>query len=145
MKKPTRPRAEPENDAATLQLGKDFEKEHALLNSEVLVLLQAHRKQKLEVLNLPAGETEKAFTPVFNKALAYCFVFSRYKTKEVVEEVRRNLDARGLCEFEMAQLANLCPESSEEAKSLIPSLSRLVDNDLQTIVDELASIRKFQS
>lgn len=51
-----------------------------------------------------------------------------------------------LCEFEMAQLGNLCPESVEEAKALIPSLVGKMDDDfLQKILDDLTTTRRLQS
>jgi DNA-directed RNA polymerase II subunit RPB4 len=48
--------------------------------------------------------------------------------------------------YEVAALANLCPENSEEAKSLIPSLDNKVDNDedLQKILDDIQTKRSFQ-
>jgi DNA-directed RNA polymerase II subunit RPB4 len=62
-----------------------------------------------------------------------------------------------LHKFEVAQLGSLCPEESEEAKTLIPRLipqsnfidngslvSKKTDEELQKILDELSSFRKFQ-
>jgi len=46
----------------------------------------------------------------------------------------------------MAQLANLCPDTSDEAKTLIPSLhGRKDDEDLQRLLDDLAESRRFQA
>ena len=51
----------------------------------------------------------------------------------------------GLREFEMAQIANLAPATAEEAKQLIPSLRSLIeDEELQKILDELATIRRYE-
>lgn len=36
------------------------------------------------------------------------------------------MNDEGLAEFEMAQLGNLCPETADEAKSLIPRYPRRV-------------------
>jgi DNA-directed RNA polymerase II subunit RPB4 len=70
-----------------------------------------------------------------------------------------------LHKFEVAQLGSLCPEESEEAKTLIPRypspshptlhylsvndaddslVTKKTDEDLQAILDELSSLRKFQ-
>lgn len=83
------------------------------------------------------------------------------------------MEANGVCrvlrndpdlhKFEVAQLGSLCPEEAEEAKTLIPRYSPLLqypprrmdltitslvskktDEDLQTILDELSTLRKFQ-
>lgn len=45
-----------------------------------------------------------------------------------------------LAEFEVAALANLLPGKAEEAKLLIPSLSRLSDEELQPVLDGLSRI-----
>lgn len=51
-----------------------------------------------------------------------------------------------LSEFEMAQLGNLCPETAEEAKALVPSLSGKLDDDLlQKILDDMSTARRLQS
>lgn len=51
-----------------------------------------------------------------------------------------------LAEFEMAQLANLSPETADEAKILIPSLhGKKEDRDLQRLLDDLAAAKRFQS
>ncbi len=55
------------------------------------------------------------------------------------------LAEKELEEFEIAALGNLCPETAEEARSLIPSLAkRFDDSELQTILNDLASLRRFE-
>jgi len=50
-----------------------------------------------------------------------------------------------LHKFEIASLANLCPETPEEAKALIPSLEgRLEDEELRTILDDIQTKRSLQ-
>jgi DNA-directed RNA polymerase II subunit RPB4 len=45
----------------------------------------------------------------------------------------------------LAALANLCPESAEEAKSLIPSLEgRFDDEELNSLLDDIQTKRSFQ-
>lgn len=49
-------------------------------------------------------------------------------------------------EFEMAQLGNLCPESAEEARALIPSLNgKLEDDLLQKVLEDMSTARRLQS
>ena len=51
-----------------------------------------------------------------------------------------------LAEFEMAQLGNLCPETAEEARALIPSLNGKLDDDLmQKILEDMSTARRLQS
>jgi DNA-directed RNA polymerase subunit F len=55
------------------------------------------------------------------------------------------LTEKELEEFEIAALSNLCPETAEEAKSLIPSLAkRFDDEELQSVLNDLASFRRFE-
>lgn len=71
------------------------------------------------------------------------------------------LTAKRLHRFEIAALANLCPETADEAKgilletnhrvsylflALIPSLEgRFPDEELQQMLDDMATQRSFQS
>lgn len=55
------------------------------------------------------------------------------------------LGKKKLHKFELACLANLCPETAEEAKALIPSLEgRFDDDDLQQLLDDIQTHRSFQ-
>lgn len=55
------------------------------------------------------------------------------------------LSQKKLHKFEIASLANLCPETPEEAKALIPSLEgRLEDEELRTILDDIQTKRSLQ-
>ncbi|KAK5584905.1 hypothetical protein RB653_006523 [Dictyostelium firmibasis] len=124
-----------EEDLTTLKFPRDLKDAKFLLNSEVAILLE-HRKGISE-----SEGTE--FPQTFHKTLAYAEKFSRYKNKTSIKQVRTALSKQNLEEFEIASLANLCPEISDEAKSLIPSLKRMEDDELQAILDELSNLRKF--
>ncbi|KAL6058291.1 DNA-directed RNA polymerase II subunit rpb4 [Balamuthia mandrillaris] len=135
-----RTRPEEEEDATQLKLGQDFHEAQCLLNSEVAILLE-HRQQ-----NAPE-DSESEQSPVFLKTLAYVQRFSRYKNKTAVKQVRTLLTEKQLHEYEIAALSNLCPETAEEALSLIPTLAKRFDSDdkeLQLILDDLASFRRFE-
>lgn len=55
------------------------------------------------------------------------------------------LQQKKLHKFELAQLANLCPENPEEAKALIPSLEgRFEDEDLRQLLDDIQTQKSFQ-
>lgn len=50
-----------------------------------------------------------------------------------------------LHKFELAAIANLCPESTEEVKSYIPSVEgRFEDEELQSIIDDIRTKRSLQ-
>lgn len=99
--------------------------------SEVFLLLdhrmnQSQAKDELE-------DVSESFTATLN----YARRFSKFANRETVKVVRKYVDCAWLCnmcaatfslftagselhKFEVAQLANLCPDTSEEAKALIP-------------------------
>uniref|UniRef100_A0A9J7WYI0 RNA polymerase II subunit D n=1 Tax=Cyprinus carpio carpio TaxID=630221 RepID=A0A9J7WYI0_CYPCA len=103
-----------EEDASQLLFPKEFENAETLLNSEVHMLLE-HRKQQNE-----SAEDEQELSEVFMKTLNYTARFSRFKNRETIASVRSLLLQKKLHKFELASLANLCPEAAEEAKALIP-------------------------
>ncbi|XP_043262682.1 transcriptional adapter 2A isoform X3 [Colletes latitarsis] len=128
-----------EEDAADLQFPKEFENAETLLISEVSMLLE-HRKAQNE-----SAEEEQEFSEVFMKSLTYTNRFRRFKNKETIAAVRSLLIQKKLHKFELASLANLCPETPEEAKALIPSLEgRLEDEELRTILDDIQTKRSLQ-
>ncbi|CAG5136558.1 unnamed protein product [Candidula unifasciata] len=128
-----------EEDASELQFPKEFENAETLLISEVQMLLD-HRKQQNE-----NAEEEQEQSEVFMKTLNYCERFSKFKNRETIAAVRSSLMQKKLHKFELAQLANLCPETAEEAKSFIPSLDgRFEDDELQQILDDIKTKRSFQ-
>ncbi|CAO2593550.1 DNA-directed RNA polymerase II subunit RPB4 [Lemmus lemmus] len=117
----------------------EFETAETLLNSEVHMLLE-HRKQQNE-----SAEDEQELSEVFMKTLNYTARFSRFKNRETIASVRSLLLQKKLHKFELACLANLCPETAEESKALIPSLEgRFEDEELQQILDDIQTKRSFQ-
>nr|XP_012136145.1 PREDICTED: DNA-directed RNA polymerase II 16 kDa polypeptide [Megachile rotundata] len=122
-----------------LYLTNQFENAETLLISEVSMLLE-HRKAQNE-----SAEEEQEFSEVFMKSLTYTNRFRRFKNKETIAAVRNLLMQKKLHKFELASLANLCPETPEEAKALIPSLEgRLEDEELRTILDDIQTKRSLQ-
>lgn len=128
-----------EEDATSLQFPKQFENAETLLISEVYMLLQ-HRKQQNDI-----SADEHEFSEVFNKTLNFCEQFGRFKNRETISAVRNLLQQKKLHKFEFAQLANLCLETVDEAKSLIPSLEgRFQDDELKQILDDIQTQISFQ-
>eukprot|EP00164_Ancoracysta_twista_P008482 GFYU01012281.1.p2 GENE.GFYU01012281.1~~GFYU01012281.1.p2 ORF type:complete len:137 (-),score=33.30 GFYU01012281.1:60-470(-) len=128
-----------EEDAAQLLLGEEFDKVKCLMTSEVAIILE----RRLQDVNDEAGDSN--LPPMFHKTNEYVQKFNRFKSKANVDRVRGLLENKGLEEFEMAQLANLNPETPEEAKILIPSLEkRFEDEDITTLLQDLATLRRFK-
>ncbi|CAM1323659.1 POLR2D (predicted) [Pycnogonum litorale] len=128
-----------EEDASELKFPKEFENAETLLISEVNMLLE-HRKSQNE-----SAEDEQEFSDVFLKTSNYTQRFSRFKNKDTITAVRNMLTQKKLHKFELASLANLCPETPEEARSLIQSLEgRFEDEELRQILDDIQTQRSFQ-
>jgi DNA-directed RNA polymerase subunit F len=130
-----------EEDAAELIFPKEFnDSTETLLISEVHQLLE-HRKKNNE-----KDDEEQELSEVFKKTHAYCERFSKYRNRETIKYVRNLLaQKKNLTKFELAQLANLCPETPEEAKALIPSLEgRFQDDELRLILEDIQTQRSFQ-
>ncbi|PJF19104.1 DNA-directed RNA polymerase II subunit RPB4 [Paramicrosporidium saccamoebae] len=121
-----------ETDAATLQLG-----------DEVLLLLQdVQERRREEAMTLPLPPPSKIFT----ECLEYVKTFSQYTNRELVRAIRQTMLSSHLSEFEMGQIGNLAPSTSEEAKQLIPSLvGKIEDEELQKILDDLATTRRYEA
>uniref|UniRef100_A0A0N4W5H5 RPOL4c domain-containing protein n=2 Tax=Strongyloidea TaxID=27829 RepID=A0A0N4W5H5_HAEPC len=110
-----------------------------LLTSEVFLLLE-HRRQQNE-----AKDEIEDMSEVFIKTLNYARRLSRFKNRETIKAVRAIFSQKPLHKFEVAQIVNLCPETAEEAKALIPSLeNKLEDDDLDEILRDLHSKKTFQ-
>ncbi|GJE90936.1 RNA polymerase II-like protein [Phanerochaete sordida] len=127
-----RPQVEDE-DAAALKLGSEFNNAGCLLISEVKYLLENREKEPPD-------------TAVYNKTLEYVKTFGKFNTTDAASAVRETLRREpALTQFETAQIANLCPADAEESKSIIPSLVKIDDDRLQTLLDEIQTMRRFQS
>ncbi|KAL6734609.1 RNA polymerase Rpb4 [Ancylostoma duodenale] len=130
-----------EEDATEMRFPKEFESQNcdALLTSEVFLLLE-HRRQQNE-----AKDEIEDMSEVFIKTLNYARRLSRFKNRETIKAVRAIFSQKPLHKFEVAQIVNLCPETAEEAKALIPSLeNKLEDDDLDEILRDLHSKKTFQ-
>ncbi|TKR75888.1 hypothetical protein L596_017117 [Steinernema carpocapsae] len=129
-------------DATELKFPKEFDGQgcDALMTSEVFLLLE-HRRQQSE-----QKEEIEEMNEVFVKTLDYSRRLSRFKNRETIRAVRAIFANKGqLHKYEIAQIANLCPETAEEAKALIPSLEdKMSDEELEELLRELQTKKTFQ-
>ncbi|EGG04256.1 uncharacterized protein MELLADRAFT_89474 [Melampsora larici-populina 98AG31] len=120
-----------EEDASQLKLGPEFDAAGCLSISEVKLLLEQRDK--------PAD------TAVYKKTQEFVNQFARFSTTDSAQAARQILSKdQTLKPFELAQLASLCPEEAEEAKSLIPSLAAKDDDALQAILNEISGLKRYQ-
>ncbi|KAJ7975293.1 DNA-directed RNA polymerase II subunit 4-like [Quillaja saponaria] len=132
-----------EEDASELKLGEDFLKAKCLMNSEVSILLE-HRYEQIKQMS---DESINQVPQVFEKCLQYVKRFSRFTNQDAVKQVREVLSRYQLAEFELAVLGNLCPETVEEAVTIVPTLKskgRLDDEAIERLLNDLMMIKKFE-
>ncbi|KAJ3930396.1 MAG: HRDC-like protein [Lentinula lateritia] len=124
-----------EEDAAALKLGPEFNNAGCLLISEVKYLLENRDKDAPDTAYVVNFSSDK-----------YVKTFTKFSTTDSASAVRETLRREpALTQFETAQIANLCPADAEEAKSVVPSLVKLDDDRLQALLDEIQTMRKFQT
>ncbi|KAK3618692.1 RNA polymerase B [Elasticomyces elasticus] len=154
MAGPTRPptlsRARPppsgdEEATSTLRLGE-------MDNTPCLSVAECHellsRLAEKENRSNPGG---KANSDVYLKTREYVGIFARFKDSKTVTQVDVISSALlgkgergGVTAFERAQLATLCCDTAEEARTLIPSLEgKLDDETLQGVLDDMSKLRDF--
>ncbi|KQJ92911.1 DNA-directed RNA polymerase II subunit 4 [Brachypodium distachyon] len=138
---------EEEENAAELKIGEEFLKAKSLMNCEVAIILE-HRYEQLQQMSDGGGDPSSQMSQVFEKSLGYVKRFSRYKNPDAVRQVRETLSRYGLHEFELCTLGNLCPDTADEAKALVPSLvpgGRFdVDERIDKMLNDLSLIKKFE-
>ena len=98
------------------------------------------------------------------KTLNYTQRFAKFRNRETIASIRSLLMSKKLHKFELAALANLCPESPEEARSLIPRFKphfkqqttsfinqlvcslegRFADEELGGLLEDIQTKRSFQ-
>ncbi|KAL9938659.1 hypothetical protein V8E36_002378 [Tilletia maclaganii] len=145
-----------EEDANAGKLGPDFQNSPTLLISEVKELLERERAMDKD---RPIPIKDPATIPITAKTIDYVEAFSRFRDLQAVRSARQQLinhtideagsanqeHSLGLSPFEVAQIANLSITDVEEAKTLISTLNNKDDDMLKQLLDELETIRKFQS
>ncbi|BBN13826.1 DNA-directed RNA polymerase II subunit RPB4 [Marchantia polymorpha subsp. ruderalis] len=132
-----------EEDARELKLGEDFVKAKCLMNAEVALILQ----RKYEQLQTFSEDAPNQISQVFEKSLQYVKRFSHYQNPNAVKQVRDVLSRNQLAEFEVCVIGNLCPETVEEAKALVPSIAkkgRMDDEKIEQMIQDLATIKTFE-
>ncbi|KTB05299.1 DNA-directed RNA polymerase II subunit RPB4 [Nakaseomyces glabratus] len=111
-------KVEEDENAATLQLGREFQ----------LTQINHHGEEEdLIALNLSEARL------IIKEALI--------GHQETVAAVLQLLKSTGLHPFEVAQLGTLACDTADEAKTLIPSLTnKISDDDLERILKELSNL-----
>ena len=77
------------------------------------------------------------------EAAQYCETFARYRTPEATKAIRSALESAGLRPGEIAVMGSLCPSDVEEAKALIPSLSRFTYGEVKKMLMDIEQYKQY--
>ncbi|KAK4635238.1 DNA-directed RNA polymerase II subunit rpb4 [Fulvia fulva] len=135
-----RPPPTGDEEATThLKLG-EMSGEQALSPAEVTLMLD----------QLEKARGQPNHTEIYYKTRDYCRHFARFKDDNSIRQVNQistELTERelGITQFERAQLATLCCDTAEEARTLVPSLEgKIGDDELEIVLNDIAKLRDFQ-
>lgn len=145
VSRPKPPVQQEEELGAEPKLG-DFEGEHALSISEaraIVTAIHTKRRQTDPAQNPLGGDRVHNDSQSIQQFVDYLDMFARYKQTENLHSMGGIFDANPqINSIERAMLGSLCPDTADEAKTLIPSLAtKFEDEALQPILDELQKLQ----
>ena len=140
-----------QDDAATLQFSEIWKNAQGLNISEVESVLRGPFTRMT---------TEGKISQHLDRAYRHALKFSRIRDIQQLQQLRVNLedleppsalgalaqdvDSVRLAPFEVSQLVNLMPTDADEAKSLMPSLTRFQNSDVMAALEILWNFSKLQ-
>ncbi len=125
-----------EEDANLLKLSSEFQHEECLMISEVKYLLDA--------AVVSAQQMNLQLPPSTAKTHQYVSTISKLHNIETIKQVKSLFPPKQFERFEIAQIVNLGCETAEEIRTLVPSLNRLDEEEVQKYLDEMHQLRKMQ-
>jgi DNA-directed RNA polymerase II subunit RPB4 len=115
------------------KLGSEFVNAHVLSIAEVNLVLRTAEE-----------DIDPGTHSLFGKLLNYTRKFNQLPNQSVIPQVRDMLENRGFHQLEVVLLMNLCPQTAEEARALIPSLLRITsDEELTHTLEELVRMKNL--
>ena len=117
------------------KLGPEFASANALSIPEVDIVIQYFKDQGHIASN----------NAIFEKIYSYAKRYNRFPDGQIAGEVRKILLESDFTQTEITLLMNLCPQTADEARALIPDLKRFEDdNVLNYTLDEIARLKNLQ-
>lgn len=122
-------------DDISNRLGSEFANATFLSISEVKTLLDYFKRE---------AYINSSNNPLFEQIFGYVKRYDRFPDIQVSEQAKNMLVEHHFSETEIAMLMNLCPHTADEARSLIPELSRIEsDEELNTALEELVRLKNL--
>jgi len=117
-----------------VEFGEDFANAAPIWNAEVKFMLENRINEEKSDVN----------TTMKRQILDHVRKFSQYSNKEALLQAKDHMARmlqeekyQGISQFDMALLNNLRIDEPAEAKSLIPSLQKISDQDVQVLLGYL--------
>lgn len=104
---------------------------YPLMTCEAFYVLDDRRSKLIN------NRMSKQYIKLFDSALNYAETCSRVTSRSRAETLRNVLSKFELSNAEISSIGSLFPQSVDEAKMLIPSLSRFGDEALSTIIKHM--------
>ncbi|RHZ74088.1 hypothetical protein Glove_227g44 [Diversispora epigaea] len=123
-----------EDDCSKLKFNDAPENEHLLCMGETNELLRI-------ILNNP--KRPKTYPAILMKTFEYSKTFNPFTSHTQLADARRILSKYQLDAFEIPLLLNFLPVKVVETKGLIPSLTRLSDDQIHAICEDIKNIRGY--
>uniref|UniRef100_A0A7S0EA73 RNA polymerase Rpb4/RPC9 core domain-containing protein n=1 Tax=Hanusia phi TaxID=3032 RepID=A0A7S0EA73_9CRYP len=120
---PKKRKIEEKEDITNLYFGADFEDAEAMLNAEVKVIIDSINEEK----DLDMSD----WSELMQNTTSYVSTFGRFQDKTSIATCKQELVELGCHTFEAACFGNLQPANADEAKRLIPSLTRFTDDAVE--------------
>ncbi|KRH94193.1 RNA polymerase II, fourth largest subunit [Pseudoloma neurophilia] len=80
---------------------------------------------------------------IFENILDYCQTNSKISSLHSIENLTEGLKALGLNDSEIVQVCNLLPQSTDEMRTIIPSLERFDENVLTKVLHKINSAQEI--
>lgn len=77
---------------------------------------------------------------IYKETLDYAERFCKMKDKSLADDIRSCLADLGFSEDEIAALGSLFPQSSDEAKICVPTITRLGDSTIDSAIEKLQHV-----
>lgn len=94
----------------------------------------------LEPLSENYKDARSNSSKIFKETLEYTRTFLRISDKGLADDFRQSLAENGFTNEEIAVLGSILPQSADEAKICIPSISRLDDSIIEQIIEKIRSL-----
>ena len=107
---------------------------YPLMTCEAFFILDEQRNRLLD------PKKSKNYIKLFESTLNYSETCARIGSRGQAETLRNVLSRAGLNEIEVTGVGSLFPQSTDEAKILIPTLCRFSEEELSAIIKQIDEV-----